>query len=113
MERVGHRWQTLPGRAHDYDRMHAKVWEPLEQLFRDSGVHEYVIYRSGDDVFSHMAVDDYERLVAAFADDETAQRWETKFTDIIRYPQADPVTGWPERLREVWRLGLGPTGGVA
>jgi L-rhamnose mutarotase len=104
MERVGHRWRVYDGRVDDYHRMHATVWGPLEQLFRASGVHEYVIYSAGRDIFSHMLAEDYARVVAAFAADETAQRWEAEFADVIHYPHADPVTGWPERLREVWRL---------
>ena len=105
MDRVGHRWRIHDARAGDYHRLHAQVWEPLAQLFRDFGVHEYVIYSSGQDVFSHMTVEDFDALVAAFAENETAQRWEELFADVIHYPNADPKTGWPERLHEVWRLG--------
>ena len=62
----------------------------------------------GQDVFSHMAVEDFDALIAAFADNETAQRWEESFVDAIHYPNADPQTGWPERMHEVWLFGSRP-----
>jgi len=33
-----------------------------------------------------------------------AQRWEEEMADVLEYPNADPETGWPERLPEVWSL---------
>ena len=84
--------------------MHARVFPELEELFHRHGVHEYTIYATGADVFSHMLVDDYDELVKTFANDPHAQRWERLFADVLRYPNADPRTGWPQRLDEVWTL---------
>ena len=104
MDRVGHVWRVRPGRAQEYDRRHAEVWPGLEALFREVGVETYVIYRWGDILFSHMEVADYQRLTERFARAPIAQRWEREFSDLIEYPNADPGTGWPERLVEVWSL---------
>ena len=90
------------------DRRHAEVWPELEALFRALGVKRWVIYRWGEIVFSHMDVADYERLVALYNDDPIAKRWETEFSSLLEYPNADPETGWPERLRLVWNLGKEP-----
>lgn len=112
MERVGHRWQIVPGREADYRAMHAQVFPELEHLFRRHGVHEYAIYASGGDVFSHMIVDDFDALTRVFATDADAQRWESLFTDVLRYPNADPRTGWPQRLDEIWALPRARDGGA-
>jgi L-rhamnose mutarotase len=103
-EPVGHVRRVRAGMGPEYDRRHAEVWPELEDLLRRAGVRRYSIYRWGDVVFSHMEVDDYERLVAGYGDDPIAHRWEAEFADILEFPDADPVSGWPERLYEVWSL---------
>lgn len=106
--RVGHVWRIRPGRRDDYLRMHESIWPELDRALRDGGVKSYTIYVWGDVVFSHMEVDDYDRLVERLRDDPVAARWEEQFADILEYPNADPETGWPERLVEVWDLGRAP-----
>jgi L-rhamnose mutarotase len=104
MQRVGHVWKIRPGRASDYDSRHARVWPELERLLRDAGVRAFHIYRRGEIVFSHMEVEDYAKLTTRFSDAPIAARWEAEFKDILEYPNADPITGWPERLHHVWSL---------
>lgn len=104
MEHVGHVWRVKPGMADEYRRVHATVWPELEALLRGADVTSYVIYLWGEVLFSHMAVEDYERLVAAYDGDPVAERWEALLTDVLEYPNADPETGWPERLTHVWSL---------
>lgn len=105
VERVGHVWRVRPGMSAEYDRRHAQVWPELEGLVRAAGVVRYSIYRWGEVVFSHMEVEDYGRLVDGYGNDPVAQRWEVAFADVLEFPAADPETGWPERLTEVWSLG--------
>lgn len=104
MERVGHVWRIKDGRTEEYARRHATIWPELEQVLRDAGITGYSIYLWGDIVFSHMEVDNFERLVEQFNGDPVGQRWEAEFSDLLEYPNADPATGWPERLQEVWTL---------
>jgi L-rhamnose mutarotase len=105
MEHVGQVWVIRSGRQHEYDRRHAQVWPALEDLLRVAGVRDYHIYRWGNVVFSHMTVTDYNHMVTTFGMNPVAQRWERDFAELLEYPNADPVTGWPERLRHVWSLG--------
>lgn len=104
MEHVGHVWRVRPGGREEYLRRHATVWPELERMMRAAGIETYAIYLWGEVVFSHMAVADYERLVQAYGEDPVARRWEEAFADLLDYPGADPCTGWPERLEEVWSL---------
>jgi L-rhamnose mutarotase len=106
--RVGHMWRAKPGKIEEYRRVHATVWPELEQLFREAGVSTYVIYAWGDVLFSHMEVEDYDKMIARFNDSEIAQRWEVELmADLIEYPDGDPETGWPAVLPEVWHLEAG------
>lgn len=104
MARVGHVWRAKPGKADEYRRVHATVWPEVEELLRDAGVTTYVIYGFGDTFVSHMEVDDYDRMVERFNGDPVAQRWEESIADLIEYPDADPETGWPRVLDEIWAL---------
>src|SRR6185503_13927492 len=72
-EPVGHVWRVRAGMGAEYDRRHAEVWPELEDLLRGAGVRRYSIYRWGDVVFSHMEVEDYDRLVASYGDDPIAK----------------------------------------
>lgn len=99
MERIEHIWRAKPGCADAYARR-----PDLEQLLRAGGVRSYTIYSWGDVIFSHLEVEDFEQLVERFDGDPVAQRWGAEFSDILQYPNAEPETGWPERLREIWSL---------
>lgn len=101
---VGNVYRVRPGRADDYALRHAQVWPEIEDLLRAAGVETYSIYLWGEIVFTHMAVADYDRMVAVYGADPVAQRWDEAFADILEYPGGDPATGWPEVLREVWSL---------
>jgi L-rhamnose mutarotase len=104
MQRVGHAWRTKPGKAEEYRRVHAMVFPEVEQVFRDNGVSTYVIYQFGDVLFSYMEVEDYERMAAAYNASPACQKWEEHVGDLIEYVEADPATGWPIVLPEVWSL---------
>jgi L-rhamnose mutarotase len=104
LERVGHVWRLRPGMGAEYDRRHATVWPELEATMRRAGVTRYSIYRWGEIVFSHMEVADFDQLVDDYATDRVAALWETAFADVIDGAGMDPLTGWPERLTEVWSL---------
>jgi hypothetical protein len=53
-------------------------------------------------VEARITVTDYNRMVTTFGMNPVEQRWEDDFAELLEYPNADPVTGWPERLRHVW-----------
>lgn len=101
---IGHVWRAKPGKAEEYQRIHAEVWPEVEELLREAGVRKYVIYAWGDIFFSHMEVEDYDKMVERFNDDPIAQRWEDELSDLIEYVEADPATGWPRELDRIWAL---------
>lgn len=105
MENVGHIWRIKPGKVEDYDRKHSEIWPELAKRFEEAGVRSYHIYRWGDLVFSHMDVDDFNSAVCELAEDPISMDWERYMDDLIEYPQEDPDTGWPHRLKHVWSLG--------
>lgn len=104
MRRIGHVWRAKPGKIDEYKRFHARIWPELEQVLLEAGITTYVIYAFDDILFSHMEVEDYDRMVERFNGDAVAQRWEDEVGKLIEYPDADSATGWPRMLDEVWAL---------
>jgi L-rhamnose mutarotase len=104
MAYIGHVWRAKPGKIGEYRRFHAQVWPSLERTLKEAGITTYVIYAFDDILFSHMEVEDYERMVERFNGDPVAQRWEEEVGELIEYPDADPRTGWPRMLDRVWSL---------
>jgi L-rhamnose mutarotase len=104
MPRIGHVWRAKPGKIDEYKKVHATVWPELDRMLREAGITTYVIYAWNDILFSHMEVDDYDRMVERFNGDPVAQRWEESMSDLIEYPESEPGSGWPRVLDEVWSL---------
>lgn len=104
MQLVGQIWRVREGKAQEYATRHRTIWPELEQLLRQAGVRRYVIYAWGELLFSHIEVEDYERLVSTFNASATAQRWEREMSGLIEYPNADPQSGWAEQLRQIWSM---------
>jgi L-rhamnose mutarotase len=104
MERVGHVYRVKPGRAEEYARRHATIPANLDALLREAGVHRYTIYLWGDTVFTHMEVESFDRMVERYNGDPIAAAWEDEMGELTEYPDADPKTGWPHALQELWNL---------
>lgn len=104
MDRIGHVWRLKAGMAQEYERRHAEIWPELAHRLRQAGVRSYHIYRWEDILFSHMDVDDFPAAVNQLAGDLISEDCERHMTDLIEYPDQDPVTGWPHQLQHVWSL---------
>ena len=102
--RLGLVWRVKHGRQEEYARRHADIWPALRELMLAHGAASFSIYLWGDIVFAQLECSDFAALAKALADDPVSIAWETQFEDILEYPNADPDTGWPEQLREVWSL---------
>jgi predicted dehydrogenase/L-rhamnose mutarotase len=97
-------WRVKPGKEEEYARLHVDIWPALRELMVGHGATAFSIFLWGTTVFAQLECDDFPALVAALADDPVSIAWEKQFEGILEYPNADPETGWPERLREVWSL---------
>jgi L-rhamnose mutarotase len=104
MERIGHVYRVKPGKAEEYARRHATIPQKLDALLRETGVRSYTIYLWGETVFTHMEVDDFQAMVDRYNGNPVADSWEAEMADLIEYPEPDPQTGWPHRLKELWNL---------
>jgi predicted dehydrogenase/L-rhamnose mutarotase len=103
-DRLGLVWRVKPGKAEEYARRHEEIWPALRELMLAHGASAFSIYLWGDIAFGQLECSDFAALAQALMHDPVSIAWEAQFEDILEYPNADPETGWPERLREVWSL---------
>jgi len=100
-ERAAFVLHVKPDRIDDYVEAHRNVWPEMLQALRDAGIHNYTIFRSGNDMFGYFESDDLERAGAYMATQEVNSRWQDAMAELLsdRVPDGGPPT-----LEEVFRL---------
>ena len=105
MERVGHVWRVRPGQGRGVPptatppsgpRSTRCCARPASSATRST--------RGASSSSRTWRCRRLRRARRALQRRPVAQRWEEELGDVIEYPNADPETGWPERLEEVWSL---------
>ncbi|MFD6177042.1 MULTISPECIES: L-rhamnose mutarotase [unclassified Isoptericola] len=93
-----------PGAVGEYRQHHARIPDELRDVFERVGIHDWVIWRSGDRLFHVVDVDDFDAAFAALGDDPANARWQAdigRFVD--RFFGAEGSPGL-EPLEAVWSL---------
>ena len=103
MERVGFTMRLLPGQGAEYRRRHASVWPDMLEALRAAGARDYSIFIRGDDLFAYLEVDDFAVFRASMAAAPVNDRWQAEMAALID-PLTDPLTGFHQRLEEVFHL---------
>jgi L-rhamnose mutarotase len=104
MRRFGQRIHVRPDRIDDYEQLHAEPWPGVLEQIRRSNIHNYSIFRHGDELFAYFEYvgDDFAADMAAMAADETTQRW-WALTDAMQEPFPDREPGsWWLTMQEVF-----------
>jgi L-rhamnose mutarotase len=95
------------GQEEEYERRHRPIWEELERVLRDHGVHTYSIYLDPEtrDLFGYVEIEDEARW-AAIASTDVCRRWWHHMREIMpSNPDNSPVS---RELREVFHIERGP-----
>ena len=91
-------------RIEDYERLHAETWPGVLDAIRRANIHNYSIFREGDQLFAYFEYvgDDFEADMAAMAADPVVQDW-WKLTDAMQNPRPDRGEGnWWKTIPEVF-----------
>ena len=70
---------------------------------RGAGIHNYSIFRHGDQLFAYCEVEDFERMVRTLADDPVNARWQEYMAPMIGF-DLDPASGFPRLLPETFHM---------
>jgi len=103
MQRVALHTRLAPGRADEYERVHAVIPADLDAALREAGVHGWRIWRDGCDLFHVVEVEDYQRMRHFLRDHPANVPWQARMAELLEVE--DDYSGADSGLRLVL-LGL-------
>ncbi|MGI3779162.1 MAG: L-rhamnose mutarotase [Janthinobacterium lividum] len=101
-EKIALHTRLKAGREADYDRVHAVVPLELDVRLRAAGVTGWTIWRSGQDLFHLIEVDDHRAMRRALADDPVNLAWQATMSELLEVE--DDYSGDDTGLDRVWSL---------
>jgi L-rhamnose mutarotase len=101
--KVGLHTRLKPGSEERYEEYHRAVWPDVVDAIKRNGIHRYLIFRDGLDLFHFIECDDYERAIADIAKDSTSMRWEAEIATMMAVTH-DFSGESNDRMRKVWEL---------
>jgi L-rhamnose mutarotase len=102
VERIALHTRLRAGREPDYERIHARVPDALDERLRAAGVVGWSIWRSGRDLFHLVEVEDYAQMRRTLADDPVNVAWQGRMAELLEV--ADDYSGDDHGLGLVWSL---------
>lgn len=103
MARQAFKMKLFEGQIEEYQRRHTEIWPELQQLLKETGIHNYSIFLDEEtlDLFGVMEVDN-DVVQLALPEHPVMQKWWQYMKDIMETnPDASPVS---IPLREVFFL---------
>lgn len=77
------RFRLKTGMQSEYKRRHDEIWQEMLSLMKESGISNYSIWNSGEDLFQCFEVQDMEQCRRALAASEVKKKWDDYMKDII------------------------------
>jgi L-rhamnose mutarotase len=72
-------------------------------MIKKAGIHRYVIFRDGLDLFHFIECDDYDRAIAEIAHDPVSMKWEAEIATMMAVTH-DFSGEAGDRMRKIWEL---------
>ena len=102
METVALHTRLRPGAETEYESIHQVIPAELDARLREVGVHEWRIWRSGQDLFHLVTCVDYQAMRRALQDDPVNVGWQERLAPLLKV--ADDYSGSDHGLDQVWSL---------
>lgn len=93
-----------PGKIAEYERVHAVIPPALDSALRRAGVRQWRIWRSGQDLFHWVEVDDVAAMKAQLAVEPADREWQPHIGLLLEME----ATGSDDGLPLVWELPTRP-----
>lgn len=94
--------RLAPGAAGEYEAAHANIPAELVAALRSAGVLNWRIWRSGDELFHLVEVQDYQAMRHALADDPVNVAWQERMSGLLAVQ--DDYSGNDHGIPKVWEL---------
>jgi L-rhamnose mutarotase len=102
MQRILSRTRLRAGSEEAYERVHASVPPELASRLRAAGVHDWTIWRDGQDLVHLIEVEDYRAMRRALADDPVNVEWQAVVNPLLEAD--DDYSGNDDGVPRVWSL---------
>lgn len=103
MERFCFTFAIKPGSEEEYKRRHDEIWPEMVEALRESGIHNYTLFRRGLDVIAYAECDpDARTAFGKMQSTEVDARWSKWFEDVIE--RRFDEHGEAMTAEEVWHL---------
>ncbi|WP_144711302.1 L-rhamnose mutarotase [Curtobacterium pusillum] len=102
MQRILSRTRLRAGSEAEYERVHASIPAPLAERLRAAGVHDWTIWRDGQDLVHLIEVEDYRAMRRALADDPVNAEWQAVINPLLEAD--DDYSGDDDGVPLVWTL---------
>ncbi|BAS15557.1 L-rhamnose mutarotase [Arthrobacter sp. Hiyo8] len=91
-----------PGAAQDYAEAHAGIPAELVAALKEAGVGNWRIWRSGQELFHLVEVEDYQAMRRALADHPANVPWQARMAEMLEVQ--DDYSGNDSGIPLVWEL---------
>lgn len=91
-----------PGVEAAYAEAHANIPPELVAALKEAGVRNWRIWRSGQDLFHVVEVDDYQAMRRALADHPANVPWQARMAELLEVQ--DDYSGNDSGIQKVWEL---------
>lgn len=91
-----------PGMEQEYAAAHAGIPSELVEALKEAGVRNWRIWRSGQDLFHLVEVDDYQSMRRALADHPANVPWQARMAELLEVQ--DDYSGNDRGIPKVWEL---------
>ena len=103
MQRIAFLMGLKPGTEQEYKRRHDEIWPEMLAALRKAGVHNYSIFRNGEQLFAYLEVEDFDAMTKYLAEDATNARWQVSMQPVVSV-EADPDTNFASLLQEMFHM---------
>jgi len=93
--------RVRPDKIEEYSRAHREVWPEMLEALRGAGIHNYTIFRDGNQMFGYFEADDLAAAERHLAQQAVSTRWQDSMAKLLE--QRVPAGG-PPALEEIFRL---------
>ena len=102
MQTIALHTRLKAGREAEYERVHAVIPPDLDAALRAAGVHDWRIWRDGQDLFHIVTVEDYRAMRRKLADHPANVAWQATVGPLHDVP--DDYSGEDDGIPLLWAL---------
>lgn len=72
-----------PGSEKEYKKRHDEIWPEMTSVLNQAGIHNYTIWRYGNELFGYYECDDLDMAARIQAESPVVERWNVYMKDIL------------------------------